>query len=284
MGAQATTLELGDGTTERVGFFGDVFGVTHLPASEPVGRVLICSPLHSEFLKNNRREVLLGRRLATLGFAAQRFHYRGSGNSHGRASDLTIETMTADASTAADNLIEMAGPGPIDVVATRLAALAATSNAAPESRIVLWEPVNDGKRYFRELTRAVLILGVKHGAGRTADDLEQEFATAGSLDIAGFSVTSGLRASSVTRTIEITPGTGPVLVAQLGRSTDIRKDISAVIATAEGAGRPTTVQPLEFEEAWWFHQDVNLLRPEEGAVLDNALVDLTARWLVEGGV
>jgi hypothetical protein len=283
MAAQATTLELGDGTTEQVGFFGDLFGVTHLPASDPIGRVLICSPLYSEFLKNNRREVLLGRRLATLGFAAQRFHYRGTGNSYGDAGDLTIETMTADASTAAANLIEVAGLGPIDVVATRLAALAVTSAAAPESRMVLWEPVNDGKRYFRELTRAVLILGVKHGAGRTAADLEQEFATAGSIDIAGFSVTTGLRDSSVTRILEITAGTGPVLIAQLGRSTDIRKDVSAVIATAEAAGRRATVHPLEFEEAWWFHQDVNLLRPEEGAALDTALVDLTARWLAERG-
>ncbi len=274
-------MQLGDGTTERVGFFGELFGVTHVPASDPVGRVLICSPLHSEFLKNNRREVLLGRRLATLGFAVQRFHYRGTGNSYGHASELTIETMTADASSAAGHLLDVAGPGTVDVVSTRLAALATTAVTGPASRIALWEPVNDGKRYFRELTRAVLILGVKHGAGRTAADLEEEFATTGSLDIAGFSVTSGLRDSSVTTTLEFGSGTGPVLVAQLGRSTDIRKDIATVTATAEAAGRPATVHPLEFEEAWWFHQDVNLLRPDEGVALDAALVDLTAGWLAE---
>ncbi len=274
-------MELGDGTTEQVGFFGDLFGVTHLPASDPIGRVLICSPLHSEFLKNNRREVMLGRRLASLGFAAQRFHYRGTGNSSGEASDLTIDSMAADASTAIDRLLEVAGVGTIDVVATRLAALATTPVTAPESRLVFWEPVNEGKRYFRELTRAVLILGVKHGGNRTAADLEDEFSTGGSLDIAGFSVTKGLRDSSLTRSLEVGAGTGPVLIAQLGRSTDIRKDITAATTVAEAAGRDATVHPLEFEEAWWFHQDVNLLRPEEGALLDDALVDLTAGWLAE---
>jgi hypothetical protein len=283
MVAQATTLELADGTTELVGFFGGLFGVTHLPASDPVGRVLICSPLHSEFLKNNRREVLLGRRLAAAGFAAQRFHYRGTGNSFGDASALTIETMAADASTAIDHLVDVAGTGRVDVVATRLASLAATAVAAPDSRVVLWEPVDDGKRYFRELTRTLLILGVKHGGGRTAAELEEEFISVGSLDVAGFSVTRGLRDSSMRRTLDIGIGTGPVLIAQLGRSLDVRRDIATVIAVATAAGRPTTVQPIGYEEAWWFHQDVDLLRPEESGALDNALVDLTSSWLEEGG-
>lgn len=279
MGASETRIELRDGTTEVVGFFDDLFGVTHLPAREVVGRAIICSPIYSEFLKNNRREVMLGRELARHGYAVQRFHYRGTGNSFGPDSGLSIETMTKDASDAIVRLESLAGPGPVDVISTRLAALVAGQVTRPDSRTVLWEPVNDGKRYFRELTRAVLILAVKNGTGRTSQDLDHDLETNGSFDVAGFSIVKSLRDSAVATTISVAAGTAPSLIVQLGRTPELRKDIAAVAAVAEAAGRRATIEHLDFEEAWWFHQDVNLLRPEEGGLLDDAIVDLTTRWM-----
>lgn len=282
MGASETRIEFRDGTSEIVGFFDDLFGVTHLPAGDVTGRALICSPIYSEFLKNNRREVMLGRELAHRGYAVQRFHYRGTGNSFGSDAELSVETMGKDAAVALARLEALAGPGPIDVVSTRLASLAAGAVTRADSRVVLWEPVPDGKRYFRELTRAVLILAVKNGSGRTAQDLEHDLETKGSFDVAGFSIAKSLRDSAVTATTSVPAGTAPALIVQLGRTPEPRKDIAAVAASAEAGGRAATIEHLDFEEAWWFHQDVNLLRPEEGGLLDDAIVELTTRWMTGG--
>ncbi len=272
-------MKLAGGTSEELGFFGDLFGVTHLPAGTPERGVVICSPVYSEFLKNNRREVQLGRSLAERGFAVQRFHYRGTGNSRGDAGDLSLETMSEDAAAAVKRLSEVAGISEPDLVATRLASLAAASVAGPSSRLALWEPVVEGKRFFRDLTRSLLILGVKHGAQRSAQDLEAEFESRGLLDIAGFSVARTLRDSAIGRRLEVPEGDGAGLILQLGRSSELRRDIESAVQIFGDAGRTAEAKPLEFEEAWWFHQDVNLLRPEEGTLLDEALVDTTLEWL-----
>lgn len=279
MAASTTLLALGDGTAEVVGFFGELFGVTHLPAGEPTGRVLICSPVYSEFLKNNRREVLLGRRLATHGFAVQRFHYRGTGNSRGVDSQLTLESMRHDAADALAHLLERTGEGTVDIVSTRLASLAAAPLQSEQGRAVMWEPVTDGKRYFRDLARAVLILGVKHGGGRGPRDIEEEWMSTGALDIAGFSVARSLRDSTAGAGLEVPQGTGEMLLAQVGLSGEIRREVAEAATVGESAGRPVSTTRVAGEEAWWFHQDVDLLRPEEGAALDAALVELTSSWL-----
>ena len=56
-----------------------IITVTHRPAGPVRGAVVIASPIQSEYLKNNRREVLIGRELAERGIAVRRFHYRGMG-------------------------------------------------------------------------------------------------------------------------------------------------------------------------------------------------------------
>ena len=78
--------------TER----GALFMVTHLPAGPAQGAVVVCSPIQSELLKNNRHEVMLARRLASQGVAVARFHYIGTGNSDGEVGDVTIDGMAAD--------------------------------------------------------------------------------------------------------------------------------------------------------------------------------------------
>lgn len=282
--ASGGDLEMGlpGGVSERLGFFGELFGVTHLPAGTPRGGVVICSPLYSEFLKNNRREVMLGRRLADIGWAVQRFHYRGTGNSGGDGLQLSLQTLTEDALAAQARLESVAGMKADVVVATRLGSFPAGALMHPDSRLVLWEPVSSGKRYFRELIRSVIILGMKRGMGRTAETLEAEFEATGSIDIAGFSVPRVLRDSALPARLEIPDGLGGAVVMQLGRSLETRPDIQATVDVIEAAGRKAAVVPLDFEEAWWFHRDVDVLDPSEGDALDDALVDHTLAWLCEG--
>ncbi len=60
-----------------------ILGLTSLPAGSARAGVVICSPVFKEARTNYRREVLLSLALARAGIAAQRFQYRGTGNSGG---------------------------------------------------------------------------------------------------------------------------------------------------------------------------------------------------------
>jgi hypothetical protein len=284
-GERGVQIGFDDGSSESVDFIeggeGRLFGVTHLPSGRPSGAVVVASPIYSEFLKNNRREVLLGRALASAGIAVQRFHYRGTSNSDGDLASLTLEAMTADIDTARRHLASVSGVEAPAVVATRLGALAASPLIGSGDAAVLWEPVFDGKPYFRELMRVRMMLAMKQAGNQTVADIEAAAAERGFFDLAGFSIPLPLRDGAVDRKLDVAAGDGPVLIVQLGRSSDIRKDVAAALARFEEVGRPTTVEPIAIEEAWWLQQDVNLLRPEEGAALDTAMVDITVPWLVE---
>jgi hypothetical protein len=279
MGGATTTLELEHGTTEQATFFGDLFGVTHLPAGEPKGGLVVCSPIFSEFLKNNRREVLLGRRLAERGFAVQRFHYRGTGNSMGASSELTLESMTEDARTAAAHLRTVVGVETPDFLGTLLGAFAAAGAADARSQIVLWDPTLDGRRYFADLLRTLVIVGMSHGIEKNSDDLEAEFQEKGRLDVAGFSLPRSLRNSAQGRKLELPAGEAPTMIVQLGRKAEVSRATQRLVDEAEAAGRPTTVEPLAEREVWWFHKDVDKLRPDEGMTLDEGMLAPTIAWL-----
>src|SRR5262249_37166411 len=145
------------GTTEEVAFIpsgtGQLFGVMHLPAGTPAAAVVIASPLHEEMVKNYRPEVLLARALAARGIAAQRFHYRGFGHSDGDPADTTFDSMLDDLAAAASHLSARTGLERVMYVGTRLGGLVASFANTNRDPIVLWEPVANSERYFRDIGR-----------------------------------------------------------------------------------------------------------------------------------
>ncbi|MDP8959415.1 MAG: alpha/beta hydrolase, partial [Actinomycetota bacterium] len=124
----------GSGGWEEAWWFGPdgqrLFGFLHLPEGRPRAGIVVCSPLHAEFLRNYRREVLVARALAARGFAVQRFHYRGTGSSDGQASEATYETMRQDALLAAGHVLERSGATRLGFLGTRWGALVAAAGAA----------------------------------------------------------------------------------------------------------------------------------------------------------
>ncbi len=281
MGDSSTALDLIDGTSEHVAFFDGLFGVTHVPKGEVRSSLVVCSPIFSEFLKNNRREVMLGRRLAAEGIAVQRFHYRGTGNSDGDPNALTLDTMSADAASAAEHLRDVTGGEGAATLGTLLGAFPAVAIADSDTPIALWDPVLDGGRYFKDLVRTLVIVGMSHGVEVSSEELEIEFQRSGRLDIAGFSVPRSLHDSARAQKLEAPAGTAPALVVQLGRKAEISSATARLVQKLEDRGRTVSVEPVPAREAWWFHQDIDRLRPEEGAILDSAMIEPTVRWLTE---
>ena len=111
-----TTMLEEDGSRAEACFIktdrGVLFMVTHLPAEPAEGAVVVCSPIQSELLKNNRREVMLARSLASQKLAVARFHYIGTGNSDGDVREVSINGMTADTAAVATALTRYLGHRP----------------------------------------------------------------------------------------------------------------------------------------------------------------------------
>jgi hypothetical protein len=267
-----------DGTTTEMMFVGEpgrrLFSVLHRPHLAPVGAVLICSPLHAEMLKNNRREVLLSRALAAHGLAVLRFHYRGTGNSDGDAGDLDLEVMIEDAGVAASILGDAAGGVRVGVHGTRLAALVAAAAAGPGSPLSLWEPSASGSRYIREVARAGKMLDLAAGKADSTqrDDVDPV--------IAGFSIGRALRESASSHNLDLAERTGPLLVVSMRRGDQPATEMRRLAEETAKGGSEVTLEHLDYEEAWWFHEDVDRLTPTQARLASEEVVRRTAAWWV----
>lgn len=252
------------GIHEVAEFFGPdrlkMFGCRHLPLGPPHNGVVVCSPLQAELVRNYRREVTLGRTLAAAGFAVQRFHYRGTGNSDGEIVDATLETMRDDAVEAAGWLARTQGLDRPTFVGTRWGAMVAGAAAARfgvSSPLVLWEPITTGRSYFRELFRAIHITNLKQGlpVPPSREEQVESMRRTGWLDILGYSVTWPLYKSVIDRTLvgEVGDEPRPVLLVQISRQLELRKEYQALVDRWRGQGFPVDTYVAEgADEPWWF--------------------------------
>lgn len=79
-----------------------IFGVLHMPLnqSKPVPAVLICHGLAGHKTGKYRLYVTLAKMLASMGIAALRVDFRGSGDSEGEFHEMTVTSTVSDAVTA----------------------------------------------------------------------------------------------------------------------------------------------------------------------------------------
>ena len=271
-----------DGSGVEIAFFGDegrsLFGVTHTPARPNGKGVVICSPTFNDLLKNNRREVLLSRLLASRGFAVQRFHYTGMGNSDGDASALTIDSMTDDTTRALEHLQSRADLDHVTFMGTRLAALPAARLAREAGApLVLWEPT-DVAKYFRELLRGVMIIEMGGEGGATVADLKQEFEATGSLEAAGFAIGWDLSVDSAGGVAEeVGDGDAPIFLAQFRQKPELRAEYAKLAERWRGQGRSFTEHHFLVDEAWMLF--VYGFTAEEDRALSQELIEATAAFV-----
>ena len=138
-----------------------LFGVFHAPEGDkaaPSGVVLV-PPFGHEALRVHRLYRLLAERLARQGVAALRFDLSGSGDSAGDDEDADLQRWTADLGLAHRELLRRIGSDRrITWFGVRLGAsvaLRAAPSAFPQvHRLVLWDPVLDGRAYLAQLGTA----------------------------------------------------------------------------------------------------------------------------------
>ncbi|RZL58443.1 MAG: alpha/beta fold hydrolase [Variovorax sp.] len=136
-----------------------LFGIHHPSESATTdrGAVLICPPFGQEALRSHRFFRVLADRLARAGFSVLRFDYYGTGDSPGDDADGDFEGWRRDVLAAHDELRRLSGSPSRSIgwlgvrLGGTLAIQAAQSSRLALERIVLWEPVVDGRRYAQHL-------------------------------------------------------------------------------------------------------------------------------------
>jgi pimeloyl-ACP methyl ester carboxylesterase len=267
-----------------------VFVVTCAPAGPARGGVTICSSILIEHMTNYRREVVLARALAAGGIASQRFHYRGAGHSGGDESTVTLDSMLEDALAASRHLADRADVDRLAFAGARWGGLVAAmaARAHPEEPLVLWEPVLDTERYFREMKRARRVLDLKDARprsgsenGRTGEagrapqsaSLEQELERQGWADMLGFTLHHRLYSSGRGKRLSevLADRTGPLLVVQFGLGKTLKPELSQLEGTLGPRGIFFESHLIEDEPGWFF--------PGSELRAAEALAEVTVKWL-----
>lgn len=132
------------------------FGFLHWPTGPVLGAAVVCPPLAYEQVCAYRTLRFLAENLAAAGLVTLRIDYDGTGNSMGSADDP--DRLAAWQNSIADAVAELRGFG-IDSVtligvrfgATMAAAAAAAGQSNGVAGLVLWDPIESGRRYAKEL-------------------------------------------------------------------------------------------------------------------------------------
>ncbi|MDQ1709048.1 MAG: hypothetical protein QOG49_433, partial [Frankiaceae bacterium] len=137
------------GSTDRAGF-----AMVHWPDSAVRGAAIICPPLAYEQVCAYRTLRILAERLAGLGIATLRIDYDGTGNSFGRADDPARVAAWRTSILAAISEARSFGFETVTLIGVRFGGTLAADVATRANGIdgvVLWDPIESGRRYARTL-------------------------------------------------------------------------------------------------------------------------------------
>ncbi|HEY7661169.1 MAG TPA: alpha/beta hydrolase [Actinomycetota bacterium] len=282
------TATFPDGLVERAEYLGPpgarVLTLQHVPTAQPRAAVVICSPIHGEFARNYRREVLFARRLARDGIAVERFHYRCTGNSDGDGEHLTFDSMVEDSLSCVEHLLREAGEVPLVIVGARWGSIVAASTAARSGAavaVVLWEPLLDASRFFKDAFRNKLVKEKRAGAIdiETSADLERRLLAGESVDVVAHRIEVELYRTSAGRTLGDELGTDPrdLLVVQLGTTGTLRREIVQQVEHWQTAGLRVDTAVVRGEEAWWLVDET--LYDEGSRPVTQELVTVSTDWI-----
>lgn len=128
-----------------------LYGVHHAPPLDVPGRrhaVVLCYPLLAEYMRVHRGMVMLAESLARSGFDVLRFDYRGCGDSAGDVAEATLTQWRQDICLACDEIASIAATRTVSAVGLRGGAALLASTQVRLHRLVLWDPILEGKTHL----------------------------------------------------------------------------------------------------------------------------------------
>jgi uncharacterized protein len=133
-----------------------LFGVYDSPHTDggEDPRIVLCYPHGQDYVFAFRAYRTLAMRLARVGFHVLRFDYFGTGDSAGDMEQVSLQQWLADVVAAVGEVRDSLNHSSVSLVGLRLGAtLAAMAGVECQNvdRLVLWEPVIQGKEYVASL-------------------------------------------------------------------------------------------------------------------------------------
>ncbi|MBS0437019.1 MAG: alpha/beta hydrolase [Proteobacteria bacterium] len=210
-----------------------LYACLHPAESAGSAAVLLCPPFGFEMVRAHRLLRVLAERLARNGIAVMRFDPYGAGDSLGTDEQLDLTGWQSDVLTAHEHLAAWSGRSRIVWMGLRLGAnacmLAASANPPALRRVVLCEPILDGRAYLGELRRrhvALLDAELGRASKSTAADLAQSDPQAFCDEAFGIAISGGLRREVVESDWQAMLGQIPAeatLVLDEGRIAELKR-------------------------------------------------------------
>jgi hypothetical protein len=193
--------------------------------------------------------------------------------------------MQDDAIASLEHLRRVAELDTEFLVGTRWGALvaAATSEHTPGAALVMWEPLFEAKRFFKDAFRTRMVAELKSGVERptTGEELALRLRSGEAVDVVGHTIESPFYESSVERSLVDVLGSSPrsLLLVQIGPSTTVRPELARHIDRWRSAGFRADVATVEGDETWWL---VDTRWHDEGSrPMTRELIGTTAAWIVD---
>jgi exosortase A-associated hydrolase 2 len=249
------------------GSAGRLFAVYHAPAPGrvPTGGLIYLPPFAEEMNRSRRMAALQARALASSGIGVLLLDLYGTGDSGGEFVAARWRIWLEDVATAADWL-GVRLPARLGLLGLRLGGMLAAAAAAEAPgrfrRLMLWQPVTDGKSMLTQFLR--LRVAAAMGGGEPKENTEQlraELTAGRPLEVAGYEISpelaaaiDGLRLNDLDfgpdlaiDWLEIAPEAGRALSPAARRVTEQWHERGIPIAAASVAG-----------QQFWTTQEISL--------------------------
>ncbi|MGH8194716.1 MAG: hypothetical protein ACREQ8_09985 [Woeseiaceae bacterium] len=159
-------------------YFGErrLLGLYHPPEGPARGNgVLICPPVLGEYMRTHGCLRHLAIELAARGNHVLRFDYSCTGDSSGIIQEASTIAWREDILHANKELQEISGVTSVTIIGVRLGAtlaLSAANDGLAARHLVLWDPIEDGSDYLKELYATYEALIASHWH-LTSSDLQE---------------------------------------------------------------------------------------------------------------
>lgn len=256
-----------------------LFGILYKPDNKDVKEGFIfCHPFAEEKLWTQRVMVNFARELMKKGYAVLRFDFMGHGDSEGNFSESSVQTRLEDIQIACEFLnTKIPNLKLINLLGLRFGAtlaVLAVEKIKKINRLVLWDPIINGKDYMQELFRINLTTqtAVYKEIRYTRDALVKQLEEGKTVNIDGYEIAHDLyKQSTEINLLGFEPSfSGKCFIAQITRS--LKKIKQEYIEL--GNRLNNTQIEIAVEYPFWKEIKVYYYQAER-------LFDLTLNWLKE---
>ncbi|MDZ7829153.1 MAG: hydrolase 2, exosortase A system-associated [Halofilum sp. (in: g-proteobacteria)] len=165
------------------------------PGNRTGDGLLLLPPFAEEMNKSRRMMARLGHALAERGWVTALVDPFGTGDSEGDFGEADWDTWRADAGTAAGALLER-GVERLALCGLRTGALLALDGCRDlplvPARLMLWQPVTNGRQFLTRFLRLRLAASMSGGERESTADLRARLEAGESLEIAGYELAPAL--------------------------------------------------------------------------------------------